>query len=79
MALIKHSGLPTSWVYWHFENRAELFVALLERIFTRRGNASVRSPSVTRAGARRAVFDMVADATDERAPSAGWVVDLRGI
>lgn len=66
----KRSGLPSGSVYWHFESKDKLFVALVERTFEQ-WRAKVFAANEGD-DARDGLARIMAAATDEHDPSQGF-------
>ena len=67
------SGLPVGSVYWHFENKDKLFVALLERTYAQWLRAlRDQPPSSSEDGPRESLLHIMAASTDESDPSHGF-------
>lgn len=69
------SGLPIGSVYWHFENKESLFVALIEHCFEiwKENHAGLRNRDVL----RRSIAGSAANSADPaNAPEAFWVIGL---
>ena len=68
----QQSGLPTGSVYWHFGNKDQLFVALLDRTFEQWMQRLQGRHADSRDAVRQKLADVLADAADEHDPSQGF-------